>query len=602
MTASVIFPGWCGPRVISLVAALALLAACASPPPRSEAPADPTPPAETTPKSTELTLELPTSRHGGAFSAAEAALADFDWMSASLVLADLPREEMAGDDSAYLQYLQARISHVRGQPAKATAQLAAIPRPGLHPAIAYRVQNFQRALLEQQQDYLGSAYLGVRLMQIAPSSDQAGLKRTAWRDLQRLDEATLQAARAAAADADWLAWLELAGITRMDLARQAPELTAWQAANPGHAASAPLPGGLEYLGGHILPSAKLALLLPLSGRLAPAGKAVRDGFLASYYQARRAGTAPAELIVLDSDRYNSALEGYAEAVREGAEMVIGPLDKASVTELAGHPSRSVPVLALNRADQAINPAGSALVQLSLASEDEAVRIAELAFGQGARRALVLRPAGSWGDEMELALVERWRQLGGAVGSTVTYTGRDDYSASIKAGLGLEDSEARRRRLRDMLATNVEFTPRRRDDLDVVFMLSRNGPEARSIKPLLAFHYAGKLPVYAPSSVYSGTPDDRDKDLSGINLVAMPWLLGSNPALQQSLASADREQYTRLHALGADAFRMQARFRQLQAGPDALVRGDTGLLSMNAGLQIVRELPAATFDGSELVTR
>ena len=215
---------------------------------------------------------------------------------------------------------------------------------------------------------------------------------------------------------------------------------------------------------------------------------------------------------------------------------------------------------------------------------------------------MLRPAGAWGNKMERALANRWRQLGGEVVSSVSYTGREDYSTSIKSGLGLEDSESRRRRVRDMLATNVEFTPRRRQDLDVVFMLSRNGPEARSIKPLLAFHYAGQLPVYAPSNIYSGVPDARDKDLDGINLVELPWLLGSNPALTAELATADRNNYTRLNALGVDAYRLHKRFRQLQAGPDVLIRGDTGLLSMNSRLQITREPTPATFDGGALSRR
>ena len=38
---------------------------------------------------------------------------------------------------------------------------------------------------------------------------------------------------------------------------------------------------------------------------------------------------------------------------------------------------------------------------------------------------------------------------------------------------------------------------------------------------------------------------------------------------------------------------------LQAGPDVLLKGNTGLLSMNSQLQIQRELSLATFDGSVL---
>jgi outer membrane PBP1 activator LpoA protein len=201
--------------------------------------------------------------------------------------------------------------------------------------------------------------------------------------------------------------------------------------------------------------------------------------------------------------------------------------------------------------------------------------------------------------MESALDEQWRALGGTTTQVINYTGKDDYSSSVKSGLGIEASEQRRRKLRDMLAINLEFTPRRRADLDTVFMLSRTPEEARAIKPLLAFHYAGALPVYASSSAYGARDDSRNQDLSGTTIVELPWLLGSNPALQQSLVGANSDYYTRLNALGADAYLLQSRLVQLQAGPDALIRGDTGLLTMNSQLQIVRELPPARFDGDRL---
>jgi hypothetical protein len=213
----------------------------------------------------------------------------------------------------------------------------------------------------------------------------------------------------------------------------------------------------------------------------------------------------------------------------------------------------------------------------------------------------VRPAGDWGNKVQQALQTRWAALGGTVTNSVTYTSRDDYSNSVKSALGLPASEQRARDVRSMLATNIEFTARRRQDPDVVFLLSRNGAEARSIKPLLAFHYAGDLPVYATSSIYSGIPDARDRDLNGINLVEIPWLLGSNPGLRVAIAAGDTGSYhyTRLNALGADAFLLQSSFRQLQAGPDALLRGDTGLLSMDPQLRIHRELSLATFDGGAL---
>jgi outer membrane PBP1 activator LpoA protein len=150
----------------------------------------------------------------------------------------------------------------------------------------------------------------------------------------------------------------------------------------------------------------------------------------------------------------------------------------------------------------------------------------------------------------------------------------------------------------MLATNIEFTPRRRKDPDVIFLLSQNGGEARSIKPLLAFHHAGRVPVYSLPSINNGVTDARNRDLNGIYLVEIPWLLGGNPSLRVAIAAGNTgsDQYARLNALGADAYLLQSNFYRLQSGPDALILGSTGLLSLDPDLKIRRALSRARFDG------
>jgi outer membrane PBP1 activator LpoA protein len=562
---------------------------------------EPTPPPVQQPQKPGISLTLPHSEFNVEFSSAEQSLARFDWMAASVALQDVPPEQLTADDRTYLGYLEARIAYSRGYQAQALAQLEQLTYPTMNAALQYRILNFRRHIVEMSGDNLQSARLTDQILRWAPAESAAALKRGIWRDLQRLDTRQLQTAMSAATDPQWHGWLELALLSRESYGLAINDLSVWRNSNAGHPAAAPLPGGLDYLLQQTPPLDKVALMLPLSGRLAPAGKAVRDGYLANYYAARAAGQGDHEVLVLDMDSYESANSAYDDALNQGANLVVGPLSKQAVAELGTRLERPIPVLALNRIDQVLPATGSALVQLSLAPEDEAERIAELAFGQGARAALIVRPAGDWGNKVQQALQTRWAALGGTVTNSVTYTSRDDYSNSVKSALGLPASEQRARDVRSMLATNIEFTARRRQDPDVVFLLSRNGAEARSIKPLLAFHYAGDLPVYATSSIYRGIPDARDRDLNGINLVETPWLLGSNPGLRVAIAAGDTgsDNYTRLNALGADAFLLQSSFRQLQAGPDALLRGDTGLLSMDPQLRIHRELSLATFDGGAL---
>ena len=279
-------------------------------------------------------------------------------------------------------------------------------------------------------------------------------------------------------------------------------------------------------------------------------------------------------------------------------MLVGPLSKSGVAELTTLPERRIPILALNRVADTLPATGSALVQLSLSPEDEAITLARAAFGRGARNALIMRPQGEWGDKVESTLRQNWSKLGGTVVSGISYAEPDAYSDSVKAALGLRESEQRAREVRDMLATNIEFTPRRRKDIDAIFLLSRRSTEARAIKPLLAFHYAGNIPVYSLSNINSGLTAQAGSDLKGTRLVEMPWLLGVNPELRKAIASGDTgsDQLARLNALGADAFLVQSQFARLQSGPDALFRGNTGLLTLDPQLHIRRELMLARIDG------
>ncbi len=583
-----------------------LLAACETSPDKP-AETDSKPVVER-PTQTYGPLEMPDSEHAVLFEQVEQALQAGNWMTAQQDLQQLPQDPpLPLNDAVYQNYLQAKIAWLRGDTDMATQYLKGQANRGAAPALNHKVMSFQRQLRAGSGDYLGSAQLGDALLHDRLSPDEAAaLKSEIWLDLMRTPTATVKTARQQASEARWQGWLDLAAIggAMSSAEGQKDRLRQWLASNPSHPAAQPLPGGL----GNWLEAPdqfqQTALLLPLTGRLAPAAKAVRDGYLAGYYAARLRGEATFDLQVLDTSLFESTAAAYDAAVIAGANVVVGPLSKEAVSELGQHPNRTVPVVALNRVDDFQGSASGAFVQLSLAPEDDARRIAELAYGRGARRALLVRPAGAWGNKVTQVLRQRWTELGGSIAANAAYSSQEDYSTQIKNALNLAESEERSREIRSMLATNIEFTARRRQDVDVVFLLSRSGAEARSIKPLLAFHYAGSLPVYSTSSIYSGLPDTRDKDLNGINLVDIPWLLGSNPALRVAITAGDTgsDNYTRLNALGADAFRLQSRLGQLQAGSRALVPGDTGILTLNSNQQILREPSLATFAGGKLTAR
>ena len=126
-------------------------------------------------------------------------------------------------------------------------------------------------------------------------------------------------------------------------------------------------------------------------------------------------------------------------------------------------------------------------------------------------------------------------------------------------------------------------------------MARGPDEARALKPLLAYHYAGGLPVFSTSHASQpGAPAAANADLNGMTILEMPWLVEAND-LRTQLAQAGEADYSRMQALGADAFLLQARFPQLRGGPELALRGQTGLLTLDPQLRITRTLSPAVFD-------
>jgi outer membrane PBP1 activator LpoA protein len=82
-------------------------------------------------------------------------------------------------------------------------------------------------------------------------------------------------------------WIDLARTSNQsqgNLHAQNAAITNWRTEHPNHPANAYLPNNLRLLQNLISNSPKkIALLLPLEGKLAKAGESIRDGFLAAYY-------------------------------------------------------------------------------------------------------------------------------------------------------------------------------------------------------------------------------------------------------------------------------------------------------------------------------
>ena len=528
------------------------------------------------------------SAYGDLFADAEAALDNGDWMSAQLAM---PRAADTVDREfvVYAQYIRARIAWQRGDTQAMDDFLDGLPGVDLSDALSFKILQLQRQRAWLERRYLASARLSMQSLDHLPRdhADAASVASEAWDALQRVPESTLRRAADSARAARVAGWFLAALLPRSD-----DRVDTWRERFPGHPAARFLAATADTS-----TPQRVALLLPLGGRIAAAAAAVRDGFIRHYYEQRAAGAISWDLIVLDTRDHASTRDAYDVAIDNGAQLVVGPLTKAAVAELLTQGTLPVPVIALNRLERDRAGIDNSL-QFALAPEDEAAQLARLAFADGHRRALLVRPAGEWGTRMQTAFTESWLQLGGRIAASTTFSGRETHSSSLSAVLDLDASRRRAAELRRQLAQPIKITGRRRKDIDSVFLLAPGAAEARSLKPLLAYHYAGSLPSYATSSANSDQGRSKESDLNGLRLVEMPGVLGGG----NNSAPLRGQRYQRLGALGADACRLATLDLRSHSRQGPLIQGETGFLSINAQGQIERDLQPAVFDRGVLRRR
>jgi hypothetical protein len=340
----------------------------------------------------------------------------------------------------------------------------------------------------------------------------------------------------------------------------------------------------------------IAIFLPMRGRYQSVADAIKSGFLSAYYEDKLTGKKPGIRFYDTSDENIDFMQLYRKALLEGASHIVGPLDKPTINRLAQMNELDIPVLTLNYAENPLTITDN-LYQFGLLPEDEARQAAELAARQNKMKAAVLAPDSDWGRRLQKAFQTRYEELGGKVRSTQFFDAKaDDYALPIKRLFNLQDSYARHRNLQKLLKTDLKFTPYRRQDIDMIFLAATHR-SARGIMPAFKFHHAGELPVYATSHVYTGSIDKAaDLDLNGLLFNDLPWILVADNNLRKIFDTDWPEQhnYTRLFALGIDAYHIIRNLNYLTSHDYARFSGQTGNIYMDENQRLHRELLWAKF--------
>ena len=300
---------------------------------------------------------------------------------------------------------------------------------------------------------------------------------------------------------------------------------------------------------------EIALLLPWSAEPS-ASEAVEQGFEAM--RARRGGPA-----TLRADTSWDPVSAYRKATGLGADLIVGPLLKTEVQEVARVANGQLPILALNVALPSPPPR---FYQFALLPEEEVEALTELAARRGGRRALIVVPDSPFGRRIGRAFGSGWRRLGGEVVAVVPYLPK---------------------------AADFSLYLQRLPESDLVFLAAHPEVAFRIVPTIRALR---KVPIYALSQLYLGTPDPwRDRPLDGVVICDLPWIVRERIPGYPSKERFSRFSGIRLRlvAFGMDAYRLATEViptHRLQ------LMGATGRLTLRPGGIIDRDPFCARFQG------
>lgn len=551
------------------------------------------------PQSTALNLSS-----DSALSSIEQLIANQRYVDAENALQKIDIYSLSELEQIQFYWLSANLAVQLGRGDAAITALNSVPPgdfsklTGLNP----NAPGFLRAnALHLKGEFIASARERMFLAGVLSGNEYDTNHQAIWNSLLQTDDKELESFARKSSTQIFKGWLELALIIKrnqIDLDRQLSSLRLWQAQYDGHPAAKDLPGGLDQLEEYIESKANyIALMVPLTGKLAVTGKAVRDGLFAAYYQAKQAGAQVPEIKVYDTAKTRDFWSLYKQAILDGNELIIGPLKKQSVERLQQESRLPVPTLALNYGNRDASENPSQLYQYGLAVEDEAQLAAAYARQQGYKSAIALMPKGPWGERVFKRFSDTWQAQGGQLIEAQFFNGDGDYNKVISRLFAIDDSEARARQLRRQIGVGMEFQARRRQDVDFIFVAALP-KQARQIKPTLAFNFAKDIPMIATSQIYSGIPSrSKDRDLNDVVFCDIPWMLDKGPLRKQvqSLWPQAKGSLDRLYALGVDAFHLYPRLGQIKVLKYSSIQGETGSLAMDDYGQIIRTLPFAKFE-------
>ncbi|WP_309475347.1 penicillin-binding protein activator [Alteromonas lipotrueae] len=407
-------------------------------------------------------------------------------------------------------------------------------------------------------------------------------------------------------------------------------ITQYQQVYAGHMLAKHLPKDVALAQALTAPQIReLVVLLPLSGRLAATGEAVKDGIMAGYYQQLQQSSNPNSMPAIRFvDTTNADTQTMVAAIGD-AKFIVGPLLKETVEQLIPALPPGVNMLALNRPDEMPtildnstsvhsdsvsyeseipSSMAPAVNYFALAPEDEANQLAEFIYSKGFRAPIVIAAQSNLYQRMNDAFKARWNtlheheaQARKANITSVTFNDSESLREGITQALDVAQSNQRINQIEYMTNEEVYNMPRSRRDIDTIVAFA-SPQDTELLNPIIEASlnpYDGKqVPVYATSrSMDYNSGKNQWRDLQNVRFIDMPWMMPNHK--WQQLAQETKQTWpnrstlqNRLFAFGVDAYELLPQLGMLNTLSYITFDGLTGTLTLNKNSEVERNLPQA----------
>lgn len=468
-----------------------------------------------------------------------------------------------------------------------------------------RINTILATLYEHRQEWYQAS-----LALLSSNMDEQQASKQVWTMLQQLPTNALS--RIARTEPKLAPWSQLAilgrqyGLAPEQLAAGVDE---WKTRFAGHPLALDFPLAIQAASDKpLLTPAKIAVLLPFTGRLANQGQAIKQGVLAAYFD------TPFDAMSVDAlapqiQFFDSAKHSAEElvAMTQDYDLIIGPLLKDKLSQLLALLPADKPILGLNRLE---NPTPTQAAQLdmsqnrfffALAPEDEAIQLAKRIHNQGLNELIVVADDTNATRRMADAFIDEWVRINKNQTKAPTlaiFNDNKSLTTSVTSSLDVAQSKSRIKQVENLITQELHSVPRNRRDVDALIVFA-NAEQTELINPLIEASlspFGNKVvPVFASSRSYSlNLSNNSLRDLRNLTFTDMPWMLPENAWQELSeqtkqLWPQQNDQLRRLFALGYDSYNLVPWLRHLHLMPVLTKTGLTGKLSILKDGRVVRNL-------------